>query len=63
MSLFVAILNASPISMFKTRCMGMPWPGVATYTCNIAALEAEFSNGVGSLPIGGNTPSIDGWIV
>ena len=33
------------------------------YTCNTATLEAEFGNGVGSIPVGGNNPSISWWIV
>ena len=38
-------------------------PGVVACTCNPAALEAEFRNGVGSIPVGGNSPSLGGWIV
>ena len=38
-------------------------PGVVACTCNPATLEAEFRNGVGSIPVGGNSPSIGGWIV
>ena len=30
---------------------------------NPTTLEAEFWNGVGSIPVGGNSPSIGGWIV
>ena len=41
------------------RCM----PGVVACTCNPATLEAEFRNGVGSVPVEGNSPSIGGWIV
>ena len=37
--------------------------GVVGWTCNPATLEAEFWNGVGSIPVGGNSPSIGGWIV
>ena len=37
--------------------------GVVACTCNPATLEAEFRNGVGSIPVGGNSPSIGGWIV
>ena len=36
---------------------------VVACTCNPATLEAEFQNGVGSIPVGGNSPSIGGWIV
>ena len=32
-------------------------------TFNPATLEAEFRNVVGSIPVGGNSPSIGEWIV
>ena len=35
-------------------------PGVVACTCNPATLEAEFWNGVGLIPVGGNSPSIGG---
>ena len=38
-------------------------PGVVTCTCNATTLEAEFRNGVGSIPFVGNSPSTGGWIV
>ena len=38
-------------------------PGVVTCTCNPATLEAQFRNSVGSIPVGGNSDSIGGWIV
>ena len=38
-------------------------PGVVACTCNPATVEAEFRNGVGSIPVGGNSPSIGRWIV
>ena len=38
-------------------------PGVMACTSNKAFLEGEFRNGVGSVPIGGNSSSIGGWIV
>ena len=38
-------------------------PGVVACTCNPATLEAEFQNRVGSIPVGGNSPSIGGWIL
>ena len=38
-------------------------PGVVACTCNPATLEAEFWNRVGSITVGGNSPSIGGWIV
>ena len=37
--------------------------GVVACTYNPATLKAEFQNGVGSIPVGGNNPSKDGWIV
>ena len=36
---------------------------VVACTCNPATQEAEFRNGVGSIPVGGNSSSIGGWIV
>ena len=30
---------------------------------NPATLEAKFRDGVGSVPVGGNSPSIGGWIL
>ena len=36
---------------------------VVACTCNPATLETEFRNGVGSVPVGDSSPSIDGWIV
>ena len=38
-------------------------PGVVACTCNPATMEAEFRDGVGSIPVWGNGPSIGGWIV
>ena len=35
-------------------------PCVAACTCNPATLEAEFRNGVGSIQVGGNSPSKGG---
>ena len=37
--------------------------GVVAWTCNPATLEAEFWNGVGSIPVVGNIHSINGRIV
>ena len=37
-------------------------PVVVACTCNPAAFEAEFRKGVGSIPVGGNSP-IGGWDV
>ena len=37
--------------------------GVVACNCNPATLVAEFRNGMGSIPVGGNNPSIGGWIV
>ena len=38
-------------------------PGVVACTYNPVTLEAEFLNDVGSVPVGGNSPSIGGWIL
>ena len=37
-------------------------PGVVVCTCNPATLEVDFRNGVGSIPVGGNSLT-GGWIV
>ena len=37
--------------------------GVMACTWNPANLEAEFWNGMSSIPVGGNGPLIDRWIV
>ena len=37
--------------------------GVVACTSNPATLEAEFRDGVGLIPGGGNCPSIGGWVV
>ena len=37
--------------------------GVVACICNPATSEAEFRNDVGSVPVGGNSPLIGGWIV
>ena len=37
--------------------------GIVACTCNSATLEAELRNSVGSIPVGGNSPSIGRWIV
>ena len=47
----------------QVTLMRKPRPGVVACTCNPATLEAEFRNGVGSIPVGGNSSSIGGWIV
>ena len=47
-------LNHSPIFTI---------PGVVACTCNPATLKAQLRNGLGSLPVRGNSPSIGGWIV
>ena len=36
--------------------------GCRACTCNLATLEAEFRNCVGSIPVGGNSPSMGEWI-
>ena len=38
-------------------------PDVVVCTCNPATLKAKFLNGVDSIPVGGNSPSIGEWIV
>ena len=38
-------------------------PEVAACICNQGFIEVEFRNGVGPIPVWGNSPSIDGWIV
>ena len=38
-------------------------PGVVACTCKSATLETEYWNGVGSIPVRGNSSSIGGWIV
>ena len=38
-------------------CNGMH-PGVVECTCNLATLDAEFWNDVGSIPVGANSPVI-----
>ena len=38
-------------------------PGVVACTCNLATLEVEFRNDVGSIPVGGSSPSLGRWIV
>ena len=48
---------------FFQICRGEGQGGVVACTYNPAALEAEFRNGVGSIPVEGNSPSIGGWIV
>ena len=49
--------------MWSLVCTFLKKPGVMTCYCNPATLETEFRNGVGSIPVGGNSPSIGGWIV
>ena len=39
------------------------WLGVVASTCNPATFEAEFGNGVSSILVVSNSPSIGGWIV
>ena len=38
-------------------------PGVVACACNPATLKAEFRNGVGSIPVEGNSPSIGEWML
>ena len=37
--------------------------GIVVCTCNLALLETEFRNYVGSISVGGNSPLKRGWIV
>ena len=62
------LLNDFLFAPIKKSLIGMynineKKPDVVACTCNPATLEAEFRNGVGSVPVGGNSPSIGGWIV
>ena len=52
----LTLTRCSPVLLFYRS-------GVVACTCNPATVEAEFRNGVGSIPVGGNSPSIGGWIV
>ena len=52
--LIVNLESNSGLTLVNQRC---------ACTCNPATLEAEFRNGVGSIPVGGNSPSKGGWIV
>ena len=36
--------------------------GLVAYIFNPASVEAKFRNNVGSIPVGGNSPWIGGWI-
>ena len=38
-------------------------PGVVACTYNPATLEVDFRNGVGPIPVEGNSTSLGGWIV
>ena len=48
---------------YNLALSGLSWgsPGVVACTCNSATLEAKYRNVVGSIPVGGNSPSIGGW--
>ena len=37
--------------------------GIAAWNCNLANVDAKFRNVVGSVPVGGNIPSLCWWIV
>ena len=47
----------------ESHAASLSSPGVAVCTCKPATLETKFRNGVGSIPVGGNSPSIGWWIV
>ena len=38
-------------------------PRIVACTCDLARLDAEFGSGLGSIPVGGSSPSIGGLIV
>lgn len=42
-----------------------PWfmPGLGPWTCNSATLRAECRNWVDAKQVGGNSPSLAGWIL
>ena len=50
-------------SKFINYCVCIVFSSVVACTCNPATLEAKFRNRVGSIPAGGNSPLIGGWIV
>ena len=49
------IVDYFPVKHFLSWVMGC--------SCNPATLEAGFQNRVGSIPVGGNSPSVGGWIL
>ena len=49
--------------LFNDAMIRVNWPGMVACTCNPTTLETKFRNGMGSLPVGDNRPSIGGWIV
>ena len=49
--------------MIRKNLVSIPIAGVLACTCNPDTLEAEFRNGVSSIPAVGNSPLIGGWIV
>ena len=48
-------MNTNKLKNLRSGCSSM-------HTCNLATLEVDFWNGVGSMPVGGNSPSIGEWI-
>ena len=60
---FLAI-NSISLKMLKQILQARYFQSdVVACTCNSATEEAEFWNGVGSIPLGGNSPLIGGWIM
>ena len=55
--------NSTKSSENYEKCKFNFEPGVVPCNCNPDALEAEFRNGVGLIPVRGNSPSMGGWIV
>ena len=51
------------LAFYNLLLSGLSWgsPGVVACTCNPATLEPKYWNVVGSIPVGGNSPSIGGW--
>ena len=52
--MFTSLLSASSICNVQGHGHGV------ACTCNPATLDAEFRNGLGSIPVRGNSPSIGG---
>ena len=55
-------MDFSPVIQLHGPMIELFVPGVVACTYNPATLGAQFGNGVGSVSVGGNSPSIGGWI-